>query len=65
MARCKYCGAEGLKWELKEAWDLMEPEGTYHECKPNERNKEYERILREKAATDEAARKYREANGYL
>lgn len=64
-ARCKFCGAEGLTWEQKEAWDLMEPDGNYHECKPEDRRKEMDRVLEQKALTDEATRKYREANGYL
>lgn len=68
MARCKYCGAEGLIWagSLSEnGWELREPDNQYHECKPEDRRKEYERALKEKAETDEATRRYREANGYI
>lgn len=68
MARCKFCGAEGLTWKRTECgngWDLMEPDGEYHGCKPEDRRKEYERVIKEKAETDEATRRYREANGYL
>lgn len=68
MARCKYCGAEPLEWRRCEpggGWDLMEPDGEYHACKPEDRRKEYERCIKEKAQTDEATRRYREANGYL
>lgn len=72
LARCKFCGAEGLKWNWKVAdvrdlatWKLMEPDGDYHDCNDEDRRKENERIQREKAETDEATRRYREANGYL
>jgi hypothetical protein len=68
MARCKYCGAEGVDWKRCDSgsgWDLVEPDGDYHECKPEDRKKEYERCLVEKAQTCEATKKYREANGYL
>lgn len=69
MTKCKFCGAEGLVWKrtalISDWWDLMEPEGDYHECKPEDRDKEFHRVSREKAENDEATRRYREANGYL
>lgn len=72
MARCKYCGVEGLAWKQRQSdgyWDLFEPDDNdftdFHNCKPEDRKKEFERQLKEKAETDEAARRHREANGYL
>ena len=68
MVRCKYCGAEGLVWEAvppTRGYQLNEPDGMSHECKPEDRRKEHERVLKEKAENDEATRRYREANGYL
>jgi hypothetical protein len=67
MAFCKYCGATPLIWS--ERWsggfDLLELDGEHHNCKPEDRKREYERKLKEKAETDEATRRYREANGYI
>lgn len=68
MARCKFCGAEPLKWEYCEnqkRYDLFEPEGEYHDCKHEDRRKEFERVNKEKAKICEATRRWRETNGYL
>lgn len=68
MARCKYCGAEGVEWKRCDSgsgWDLMEPDGEYHDCKPEERRKEYERQLAEINQQEEEIKRYKEKNGYL
>ena len=68
MARCKYCGKEGLEWvhQHPAPWELREmDDDELHQCTDSDRKKEYERVLAEKAQTDIATKKYREANGYL
>ena len=71
MARCKFCGAEDLVWKSRlsdNRWELFENNGdggTFHDCKPEDRKKEFERHMREKEQTAEAVRKHREINGYL
>lgn len=67
MAFCKFCGVSPLTWSERDSggWDLLELDGECHECKPEDRRKEFERVTKEKAETDEATRRYREANGYL
>lgn len=68
MARCDRCGAEGLKWETvppTRGYQLMEPEGGCHVCRPEDKMREYKRRADQMNAAAVVVRKYREENGYL
>ena len=66
MADCKYCGAEGLRWqEVNTYWNLVEPDGNCHNCSQSDRKKYKEQLEKENAQKKEAACKHRQDNGYL
>lgn len=71
MIECKFCGAEGLKWEEKDQpvmnmkYHLVEPDGEIHKCSLRDRKKLKDRLDKEYEEMQELKRKHREANGYL
>jgi hypothetical protein len=66
MARCEYCGSEDLTWErIDLRWKLKEADNELHTCRPEDHAREQAKRDQERIENKEAARKYREANGYL
>lgn len=68
MAKCNYCGVEGLVWSQRPEnlnYKLTEPEGEDHKCKKEDRLKHIESIKQTKHETENAINKYRDENGYL
>lgn len=67
MARCKYCGVEGLEWvnQCNAGWRLRDDDDFLHQCEPADVLKEQRRSMQEDVARLQALQKHRESNGYL